>query len=196
MKKKNSLKKIIFLLIFSIISYYFFQLNNDKSAIIVNDLNKENSLNQKTLGKQITKFSNVEYQSLNSNKKNYILKGNEAYIEQTSPDIINIIGANGLVNSKNMNSINILSDTAIYDKRKKNIFFKGNIKIYNNEYQILANNAYYFDDKNLMELEGGVVIKKPLNIIKSDFVKINTLTNDIEMGMKSKNMKVYGQSRK
>lgn len=196
MKKKNLLKKIIFLLIFSIIFYYFFKLNENKGAIKVNDLNKKNSFNKNTSVEQITKFTNVEYKSLNSNKKSYILKGNEAYIEKTSPDIINIIGANGLVDVKNMNSINILSDTAIYDKKNKNIFFKDNVKIYNNEYQILSNNAHYFDDKNLIELEGNVVIKKPFNMIKSDFVKIDTLTNDIEMGMKSQNMKVYGKSRR
>jgi len=66
--------------------------------------------------------------------------------------------------------------------------------ITNKQATITAETANFFSSENLIRLED-LVYKDNKNLIKGDFAKLDTVTNNLKIEMKNKQERVYGQRK-
>lgn len=177
-----------------VVLYYSYNLYFNKGIINATDQLKESNTSDWIDKNQTTVFNNVEYTSQDSKKK-IIIKGQEGVIHNNDKDLINLKQVSSFITLKDGSLIKIYSEYGQYYKVKKNIFFKKNVKILSKDYYLIADDAFYIYQKDLIELKGNVLLKKSYNTISSDLIRINTVTNNVEILMDSKNKKVHGKTK-
>lgn len=189
-KKANIFLIFAILFFFLFYGYYIFQ---NKGTIKIDDTkNISLSKNSSDSSFGTTKFTDVEYKISSQNNHEYITKGNEAFITKSKPNLIQLNIVNSFTTLKDGSVLNIKSDKAIYNKKTNNIKYYQNVVMTNKNKIITSDVANFFSNKNLIKLER-VKYKDEKNLIKGDVVKFNTTTNNLEIHMKNKKDKVYGQ---
>ena len=189
-KKANIFLIFAILFFFLFYGYYIFQ---NKGTIKIEDTkNISLSKNSSDSSFGTTKFTDVEYKISSQNNHEYITKGNEAFITKSKPNLIQLNIVNSFTTLKDGSVLNIKSDKAIYNKKTNNIKYYQNVVMTNKNKIITSDVANFFSNKNLIKLER-VKYKDEKNLIKGDIVKFNTTTNNLEIHMKNKKDKVYGQ---
>lgn len=189
-KKANIFLIFAILFFFLFYGYYIFQ---NKGTIKIEDTkNISLSKNSSDSSFGTTKFTDVEYKISSENNHEYITKGNEAFITKSKPNLIQLNIVNSFTTLKDGSVLNIKSDKAIYNKKTNNIKYYQNVVMTNKNKIITSDVANFFSNKNLIKLER-VKYKDEKNLIKGDIVKFNTITNNLEIHMKNKKDKVYGQ---
>lgn len=193
MIKKRNKANIFLLCVFSLsFLFYSYSVLTNKGAI---KLKKNEDLKDViNLNSGVTKFSDVEYKSTSRNNKDFITRGKEAYISTDQPNLINIDDVHSFTKLNDGTVLDIRSDKAKYFKATKNIQYYENVIIKNKDGIIKAENANFYANKNLIKLEKATY-KDGQNLITSDIVMLNTLTNNIELLMKEKKDRVYGQRK-
>lgn len=194
MKKLKIYKKFLLIIFFLTIIYYSYNLYFNTGIIKITDQEKTEIIKNIKTKKETTSFKNVEYRSKDFKKK-FIITGEEAIINKKEKDIVNLKKVKSYVTLKDKSQLQIFSDHALYDQEKKNIFFKGNVRIFNKDYNISSKKASYISKKNLIEINDDVIFKKKFSIIYADLIKVNTIKNSVEILTNSKNKKVYGRTQ-
>lgn len=194
MKKLTIYNKFLLIIFFLTIIYYSYNLYFNTGIIKISDQEKTEIIKKIKTKKETTSFKNVEYRSKDFKKK-FIITGEEAIINKKEKDIVNLKKVKSYVTLKDKSQLQIFSDHALYDQAKKNIFFKGNVRIFNKDYNISSKKASYISKKNLIEINDDVIFKKKLSIIYADLIKVNTINNSVEILTNSKNKKVYGRTQ-
>jgi len=190
MIKKISKSNIFFILaLFLSICIYSLLISTNKGSIKVNDVKSSNNISNLEQG--VTRFSNVEYKTSSNKGRDYITRGEEAYILNNQPDLIHLNYVHSFTQLKDGSTLNIRSDKAQYLKNNKNIKYYKSVVITNNEKIINASNADFFASKNLIKLQD-VVYKDRQNLLKSDSAILDILTNNLEMRMEDNKNQVYG----
>ena len=189
-------KKANIFLIFAIIFFVFFYgyyIFQNKGAIKIEDT-KNIPLSKKSSDSNLgtTKFTDVEYKMSSQNNNEYVTRGKEAFITKNKPNLIQLNVVNSFTTLKDGSVLNIKSDKAIYNKKTNNIKYYQNVLMTNKDKIITSDVANFFSNKNLIKLER-VKYKDEKNLIKGDIVEFNTKTNNLEIHMKNKKDKVYGQ---
>lgn len=189
-------KKANIFLIFAIIFFVFFYgyyIFQNKGAIKIEDT-KNIPLSKKSSDSNLktTKFTDVEYKMSSQNNNEYVTRGKEAFITKNKPNLIQLNVVNSFTTLKDGSVLNIKSDKAIYNKKTNNIKYYQNVLMTNKDKIITSDVANFFSNKNLIKLERAKY-KDEKNLIKGDIVKFNTKTNNLEIHMKNKKDKVYGQ---
>ena len=189
-------KKANIFLIFAILFFVFFYgyyIFQNKGTIKVKDI-KNISLSKKSSDSSLgaTKFTDVEYKISSQNNHEYVTRGKEAFITKDKLNLVQLNIVNSFTILKDGSVLNIKSDKAIYDKKTNNIKYYQNVIMTNKDKIITSDVANFFSKKNLIKLERAKY-KDEKNLIKGDIVKFNTKTNNLEIHMKNKKDKVYGQ---
>jgi len=189
-------KKANIFLIFAILFFVFFYgyyIFQNKGTIKVKDI-KNISLSKKSSDSNLgtTKFTDIEYKISSQNNHEYVTRGKEAFITKDKLNLVQLNIVNSFTILKDGSVLNIKSDKAIYDKKTNNIKYYQNVIMTNKDKIITSDVANFFSNKNLIKLER-VKYKDEKNLIKGDIVKFNTTTNNLEIHMKNKKDKVYGQ---
>ena len=189
-------KKANIFLIFAIIFFVFFYgyyIFQNKGAIKIEDTKNiplSNKSSDSNLG--TTKFTDVEYKMSSQNNNEYVTRGKEAFTTKNKPNLIQLNVVNSFTTLKDGSVLNIKSDKAIYNKKTNNIKYYQNVLMTNKDKIITSDVANFFSNKNLIKLERAKY-KDEKNLIKGDIVEFNTKTNNLEIHMKNKKDKVYGQ---
>ena len=101
---------------------------------------------------------------------------------------------------KDQSLIEIRSKIGLFDKAKKITTYENSVSIKNKNYLITANSAKHFSAKNLIIINGNVVMKDLTmglsHIAYCDTVEINTITNNAVAFMNSSNDKVIAKKFK
>jgi len=189
-------KKANIFLIFAILFFVFFYgyyIFQNKGTIKVKDI-KNISLSKKSSDSNLgtTKFTDIEYKISSQNNHEYVTRGKEAFITKDKLNLVQLNIVNSFTILKDGSVLNIKSDKAIYDKKTNNIKYYQNVIMTNKDKIITSDVANFFSKKNLIKLERAKY-KDEKNLIKGDIVKFNTKTNNLEIHMKNKKDKVYGQ---
>ena len=189
-------KAIIFLFLILILTLFFYSyyITENKGSIDVNKDNDNQSDNTINSLSGITKFSDVEYRIKSKKNNDYITKGKLAYINKNEPEIIQLEFVNSFTKLKDGSFLNVKSDKAKFIKNSKNIKYYQNVVITNKQATITAETANFFSSENLIRLED-LVYKDNKNLIKGDFAKLDTVTNNLKIEMKNKQERVYGQRK-
>ena len=185
----------LFLILILTLFFYSYYITENKGSIDVNKDNDNQSDNTINSLSGITKFSDVEYRIKSKKNNDYITKGKLAYINKNEPEIIQLEFVNSFTKLKDGSFLNVKSDKAKFIKNSKNIKYYQNVVITNKQATITAETANFFSSENLIRLED-LVYKDNKNLIKGDFAKLDTVTNNLKIEMKNKQERVYGQRKK
>jgi len=184
----------LFLILILTLFFYSYYITENKGSIDVNKDNDNQSDNTINSLSGITKFSDVEYRIKSKKNNDYITKGKLAYINKNEPEIIQLEFVNSFTKLKDGSFLNVKSDKAKFIKNSKNIKYYQNVVITNKQATITAETANFFSSENLIKLED-LVYKDNKNLIKGDFAKLDTVTNNLKIEMKNKQERVYGQRK-
>ena len=184
----------LFLILILTLFFYSYYITENRGSIDVNKDNDNQSDNKINSLSGITKFSDVEYRIKSKENNDYITKGKLAYINKNEPEIIQLEFVNSFTKLKDGSFLNVKSDKAKFIKNSKNIKYYQNVVITNKQATITAETANFFSSENLIKLED-LVYKDNKNLIKGDFAKLDTVTNNLKIEMKNKQERVYGQRK-
>jgi len=184
-----------FLLIFY--TYYFLPKQNQGSIKV------ETKEEVKTVEEIKSKntFKNTEYISTDKEEKKYTTRSKESYILQNEPDLIYLTDVYSFTTLKKDNTlIEIRSKKAMVNKKTKETTYENQVIITNKNYKITATIAKHFSQKNLIIIDGNVVMKDLTDglshVVYCDTVEIDTTTNNAVVFMKDKNKKVLAEKYK
>jgi len=202
MKTKTKIQSILFFLVFLILFYTYYYLPNKYSNVIKVDDTKITAIEereQKQNAKNI--FTNTEYKSVDNKGQVFTTKAAESFIYQDKPDLIHLIDAHSFTRlNKDQSLIEIFSKNGLYDKKEKITHFNNKVVIKNKNYLINADFAKHYAKKNLIFINGNVIMKDLTmglsHIAYCDIVEINTLTNDAIAYMNLKSDKVIAKKFK
>jgi len=188
-------------------SYYYLPSKNLGSIEIEvkeensNEKKSANNNEDKTTIKNKTIFLNTEYKTQNNKGQVFTTKARESFFYQNQPDLIYLVDLYSFTTlNKDQSIIEIRAKTGMLDKLKKVTSYEKDIIIKNKNYLITANTATYFSDKNIIIIDGNVIMKdltmELSHVVYCDTVEINTLNNDTVAFMKFKNNKVVAKKFK
>ena len=202
MKTKTKIQSVLFFSVFLVLFYTYYYLPGKYSNVI-----KVEDTKIKTINKQEEKqnakntFTNTEYKSIDNKGQVFTTKAKESFIYQDKPDLIHLINPRSSTKlEKDQSIIEIFSKNGLYDKKEKVTHYNDKVVIKNKNYLINADSAKHYAKKNLIFINGNVVMKDLTmglsHIAYCDIVEINTLTNDAIAYMNSKSDKVIAKKFK
>tara|TARA_B100000575_G_C23077936_1_gene620957 strand:- start:220 stop:810 length:591 start_codon:yes stop_codon:yes gene_type:complete len=191
--KKTKSNFFLFIVVTFSIIFYLYHITQNKGSIKIEKQQSDAIKKSGLVEKNITKFTNVEYQTSDDSGRKYVTKGKEAYLSKDQPNLIKLNNVQSFTKLNDGSKLNVTADKANYYKRSKNIKYYQNVKILNKDGIIKADIANFLADKNLIRLEKNVIYKDKQNIIKGDIAELNTITNNLEIFMLKQKDRVYGK---
>lgn len=194
--KKIAFNLLTIIVISITVIFYFYYLNKNKGSIKIQkgkDVEQSQDL-VSNLNSGVTKFSNVEYKTTSAKGEDFITTGKFAYISKKKQNLIDLDIVHSSTKLKDQSILNIKSNKAEYNQANKNIKYYDNVIITNKTGIIKAKTANFYANKNIIKLTD-VKYKDGTNIIEGDFAELNTITNNLEITMRNKIDRVYGQRK-
>ena len=197
---KGKVTQIILLLLsFLLIFYTYYYLPKQNQGSIKVETKDEIKTVEEIKSKNT--FTNTEYIDTDKEGKKYITKAKESYILQNEPDLIYLTDVHSFTTLKKDNTlIEIRSKKALVNKKLKETTYENQVVITNKSYKITANIAKHLSQKNLIIIDGNVVMKDLTDglshVVYCDTVEIDTTTNNAVAFMKDKDKKVLAEKYK
>jgi len=197
---KGKVTQIILLLLsFLLIFYTYYYLPNQNQGSIKVKTKEEIKTVEEIKSKNT--FTNTEYIDTDKEGKKYTTRAKESYILQNEPDIIYLTDVYSFTTLKKDNTlIEIRSKKALVNKKIKETTYENQVVITNKSYRITANIAKHLSQKNLIIIDGNVIMKDLTDglshVVYCDTVEIDTTTNNAVAFMKDKNKKVLAKKYK
>ena len=183
MNKRIILLTLILFIIFFGIIYFKKSINENKkeAEIIKTEENFSTSSNI---------IENVEYSSKDSGGNEYIVRAKVGEIDNNNSNIIFLNNVEAVVNLNNSNKIFIFADYGKYNISNFDTIFSKNVNIEYLDKKIKSGYLDFSILRNSMIISKDVVYFDLENILKTDVVKINLKTKDINFFMLDKKNKI------
>ena len=189
----------LILLSFILLFYTYYYLPKQNQGSVKVATKDEVKTVQEIKSKNI--FKNTEYINTDNEGKKYITKAKESYILQNESDLIYLNDVYSFTTLKKDNTlIEIRSKKALVNNKTNETTYENQVVITNKSYKITSNIAKHLSQKNLIVIDGNVVMKDLTDglshIVYCDTVEIDTTTNNAVAFMKDKNKKVLAEKYK
>ena len=197
---KGKVTQIILLLLsFLLIFYTYYYLPKQNQGSIKVETKEEIKTVEEIKSKNT--FTNTEYIDTDKEGKKYTTRAKESYILQNESDLIYLNDVYSFTTLKKDNTlIEIRSKKALVNKKLKETTYENQVVITNKSYKITANIAKHLSQKNLIIIDGNVVMKDLTDglshVVYCDTVEIDTTTNNAVAFMKDKDKKVLAEKYK
>ena len=197
---KGKVTQIILLLLsFLLIFYTYYYLPKQNQGSIKVETKEEIKTVEEIKSKNT--FKNTEYIDTDKEGKKYTTRAKESYILQNEPDLIYLTDVYSFTTLKKDNTlIEIRSKQALVNKKIKETTYEKQVVITNKSYKITANIAKHLSQKNLIIIDGNVIMKDLTDglshVVYCDTVEIDTTTNNAVAFMKDKDKKVLAEKYK
>ena len=197
---KGKVTQIILLLLSSLLIFYtYYYLPKQNQGSIKVETKEEVKTVEEI--KSRNTFKNTEYIDTDKEGKKYTTRAKESYILQNEPDLIYLTDVYSFTTLKKDNTlIEIRSKKALVNKKAKETTYENLVVITNKSYKITANIAKHLSQKNLIIIDGNVIMKDLTDglshVIYCDTVEIDTTTNNAIAFMKDKDKKVLAEKYK
>ena len=179
MKKLFQLILIILLILISIFSYnkYF---KKDKIQIKSTSNNLSNSIeNEKS-----NLIKNLKYQvKFDNNTQYYVTADLSELTYENNKEIVKMQIVTGIFTNQKQIPLTIKASSAIYNNFNYNTNFSDNVIIKYKDNTIRSENLNLDFEKNIIKIYNNVVYEGVNGLIKTDNVKINLLTKDVDIFM-------------
>ena len=173
---------ILSIIFFGIIIYFTKSVNENKKEAEI--IKTEEDFSASNI------IENVEYSSKDARGNEYIVRAKEGEIDNNNNEVIFLDNVTALINLNNSNKILITADYGKYNISNFDTIFSKNVNI---EYLDKRIKSEYLDFsilRNSMIISKDVVYSDLENILKTDVVKINLETRDINFFMLDKKNKI------
>ena len=187
--KKN--RVIQFSLVIAIIILFFTTYySGDKDKIV--DANKNSSTeNASKLTEETSNIiEDVNYTGTNNRGTFFELNAAIAEIKHDEPNLSRLQDVFVVIRLKNLRTIHIQSDKAIFNKISNDCEFFGNVKITEQDNVITSDNLDFYNSKNFLQAYNNVEYSSMKGALIADKVDVDLLKNEANIFMFKKNDKV------
>ena len=187
--KKNrviqfSLVVVIIILFFT--TYY----SGDKDKIV--DANKDSSTEKasKLTEKTSNLIENVNYTGTNNKGTFFELNAAIAEIKYDEPNLSQLQDVFVVIRLRNLRTIHVQSDKAVFNRISNDCEFFGNVKITEQDNIITSDNLDFYNSKNFLQAYNNVKYSGMKGDLIADKVYVDLLKNEANIFMFKKNDKV------
>ncbi len=187
--KKNrviqfSLVVVIIILFFT--TYY----SGDKDKIV--DANKDSSTEKasKLTEKTSNLIENVNYTGTNNKGTFFELNAAIAEIKYDEPNLSQLQDVFVVIRLRNLRTIHVQSDKAVFNRMSNDCEFFGNVKITEQDNIITSDNLDFYNSKNFLQAYNNVKYSGMKGALIADKVDVDLLKNEANIFMFKKNDKV------
>ena len=187
--KKN--RVIQFSLVIAIIILFFTTYySGDKDKIV--DANKNGSTeNASKLTEETSNIiENVNYTGTNNRGTFFELNAAIAEIKHDEPNLSRLQDVFVVIRLRNLRTIHIQSDKAVFNKISNDCEFFGNVKITEQDNVITSDNLDFYNSKNFLQAYNNVEYSGMKGALIADKVDVDLLKNEANIFMFKKNDKV------
>jgi len=187
--KKN--RVIQFSLVIAIIILFFITYySGDKDKIV--DANKNSSTeNASKLTEETGNIiEKVNYTGTNNKGTFFELNAAIAELKHDEPNLSRLQEVSVVIRLRNLRTIHIQSDKAIFNKISNDCEFFGNVKITEQDNVITSDNLDFFNSKNFLQAYNNVEYNGMKGALIADKVDVDLLKNEANIFMFKKNDKV------
>ena len=187
--KKN--RVIQFSLVIAIIILFFTTYySGDKDKIV--DANKNSSTeNASKLTEETSNIiENVNYTGTNNRGTFFELNAAIAEIKHDEPNLSRLQDVFVVIRLRNLRTIHIRSDKAVFNKISNDCEFFGNVKITEQDNVITSDNLDFYNSKNFLQAYNNVEYSGMKGALIADKVDVDLLKNEANIFMFKKNDKV------
>ena len=187
--KKN--RVIQFSLVIAIIILFFTTYySGDKDKIV--DANKNSSTENasKLTDETSNIIEDVNYAGTNNRGTFFELNAAIAEIKHDEPNLSRLQDVFVVIRLKNLRTIHIQSDKAVFDKISNDCEFFGNVKITEQDNVITSDNLDFYNSKNFLQAYNNVEYSSMKGTLIADKVDVDLLKNEANIFMFKKNDKV------
>ena len=187
--KKN--RVIQFSLVIAIIILFFTTYySGDKDKIV--DANKNSfTENASKLTEETSNIiENVNYTGTNNRGTFFELNAAIAEIKHDEPNLSRLQDVFVVIRLRNLRTIHIQSDKAVFNKISNDCEFFGNVKITEQDNVITSDNLDFYNSKNFLQAYNNVEYSSMKGALIADKVDVDLLKNEANIFMFKKNDKV------
>ena len=187
--KKN--RVIQFSLVIAIIILFFTTYySGDKDEIV--DANKNSSTeNASKLTEETSNIiENVNYTGTNNRGTFFELNAAIAELKYDEPNLSQLQDVFVVIKLRNLRTIHIQSDKAVFNKISNDCEFFGNVKITEQDNVITSDNLDFYNSKNFLQAYNNVEYSGMKGALIADKVDVDLLKNEANIFMFKKNDKV------
>ena len=168
------------------ITYY----SGDKDKIV--DADKNSSIeNAGKLTKETSDIiEKVNYSGTNNRGTFFELNAAIAEIKHDAPNLSRLQDVSVVIRLRNLRTIHIQSDKAVFDKISNDCEFIGNVKITEQDNVITSDNLDFYNSKNFLQAYNNVKYSGMKGALIADKVDVDLLKNEASIFMFKKNDKV------
>ena len=201
-ERRKKLKIIQFLLLFFglllIYLTYYGQSTKEEEAIVSKSLKEkltEQNKSEEKLSNSKDVFLNVEYTGLDLNGNRYLLKSEEAYLDDENPKIVFMNIVEAIFYFKDDSILYVWADKCVYQNQTFDMEFEDNVKAKYGESTLFSGKAEYSNSKSYLSIYDNVRINdKRGNLIADklyfDITKEKLNITSVNNGKVNANIKI------
>ena len=187
--KKN--RVIQFSLVIAIIILFFTTYySGDKDKVVDADKNSSTENASKLTEETSNIIENVNYTGTNNRGTFFELNAAIAEIKHDEPNLSRLQEVFVVIRLRNLRTIHIQSDKAIFNKISNDCEFFGNVKITEQDNVITSDNLDFYHSKNFLQAYNNVEYSGMKGTLIADKVDVDLLKNEANIFMFKKNDKV------
>ena len=177
---------VIIIIILFFITYY----SGDKGKIVEANKNSSTENASKLTEGTSNIIENVNYAGTNNRGTFFELNAAIAEIKQNEPNLSQLQDVLVIIRLKNLRTIHIQSDKAVFNKISNDCEFFGNVKITEQDNIITSDNLDFYNSKNLLQVYNNVTYTSKKGNLIADHVLVDLLNNEANIFMFEKGDKV------
>ena len=187
--KKN--RVIQFSLVIAIIILFFTTYySGDKDKVVDADKNSSTENASKLTEETSNIIENVNYTGTNNRGTFFELNAAIAEIKHDEPNLSRLQDVFVIIRLRNLRTIHIQSDKAVFNKISNDCEFFGNVKITEQDNVITSDNLDFYNSKNFLQAYNNVEYSGMKGALIADKVDVDLLKNEANIFMFKKNDKV------
>ena len=170
-KKRLIVIQLILLSLAIVLFYFFYYQNVDRDLTPQTtevEIEKPNNIEDNA-----SFFENVEYKGIDANGNRYLLQSSTATFNKENPELVNMMGMRATFYFKDGKILEIFGDAGKYNNQSNDMEFRKNVKVKQDQNEILADNLDYFNIKKLINIYGNVKGKSLDGNFSADVLKLN-----------------------
>ena len=187
--KKN--RVIQFSLVIAIIILFFTTYySGDKDKVVDADKNSSTENASKLTEETSNIIEKVNYTGTNNRGTFFELNAAIAEIKHDEPNLSRLQDVFVVIRLKNLRTIHIQADKAVFNKISNDCEFFGNVKITEQDNVITSDNLDFYNSKNFLQAYNNVEYNGIKGSLIADKVDVDLLKNEANIFMFKKNDKV------
>ena len=198
MKKKQKKIQAVLLIIgvlLILLTYFYYPYMNKNKYIVEKNIQKNLPALPGDANESTTSFESLEYKGLYDLNKTFIIKSEEAYINDDEPEIVYMTNMHVILYLKDGRTVNILSDKGKYNKVNYDCFFEKNVRATDGDTKIFSDNLDLLGNESSVKIYNNVSINYPTgSLLRADKIDYDFETKFFKVSMfddKQINMKIF-----